>query len=86
MKLLLVRHLWGVDEAWEQVFPQFREAGYGAIESAVPAPADRKRFRALLNAHGFEYIPQIFTRGGTPAEHLESFRPRSRRPPNWGRG
>lgn len=74
MKLLLVRHLWGVDGAWEQVFPQFRQAGYGAIECALPAPADRKRFLALLRTHGLECIPQIFTCGGTPAEHLESFR------------
>ena len=74
MKLLLVRHLWGVDGAWEQVFPQFRQAGYGAIECALPAPADRKRFLALCATHGLECIPQIFTCGGTPAEHLESFR------------
>ena len=74
MKLLLVRHLWGVEGAWEQVFPQFHEAGYRAIE--VPRARARRPQAAPrpLARHGFAYIPQIFTRGGTPGEHLESFR------------
>jgi len=74
MKLVLFRHLWGVDAAWEQVFPKFKAAGYRGIESKLPELADRKRFRALLAAHGFDCIPQIFTQGRTVAEHIESFR------------
>ncbi|MFA7002718.1 MAG: TIM barrel protein [Verrucomicrobiia bacterium] len=74
MKLILFRHLWGVDGAWEQVFPQFKKAGYRGIESKLPLPAEHRRFRALLAAHGFDYIPQIFTQGRTVAEHVESFR------------
>jgi sugar phosphate isomerase/epimerase len=74
MKLIVFRHLWGVDGAWEQVFPQFKEAGYRGIESALPPAARRKRFRALLARYRFDYIPQIFTQGGTVAEHIESFR------------
>lgn len=74
MKLILFRHLWGVDGAWEQVFPQFKRTGYRGIESKLPLPADRKRFRALLAKHGFDYIPQIFTQGRNAAEHIESFR------------
>jgi sugar phosphate isomerase/epimerase len=74
MKLILIRHLWGVNGPWEQVFPQFQQAGYGGVEGRVPPSGERKRFRALLQEHGFEFIPQIFTQGHTVAEHVESFR------------
>ena len=74
MKLILFRHLWGVTGPWEQVFPRFQQAGYGGIEGPVPLPAERRRFRALLDAHGFEFIPQIFTQGRNVAEHIASFR------------
>ena len=73
MQLILFRHLWGVTGSWEEVFPQFQQAGYRGIESRMPSPAERKRFRALLRAHDFEFIPQIFTQGRTVAQHLESF-------------
>ncbi|HEU5100525.1 MAG TPA: TIM barrel protein [Roseiflexaceae bacterium] len=74
MQLLLARHLWGVDEAWEQAFPRFYAQGYRAIETGLPAAEDRDRFRALLDHYGFAYIAQIFTAGSTVAQHLESFR------------
>jgi len=74
MRLILFRHLWGVDGAWEAVFPRFAAAGYRGIESRLPEPADRGRFRDLLQQHGFEYIPQIFTAGENADEHLASFR------------
>ena len=74
MRLLLIRHLWGVVGPWEEVFPKFKQLGYHGIESPVPPPADRGRFRRLLDAHGFEYIAQVFTAGKGVAEHLESFR------------
>jgi hypothetical protein len=74
MKLILFRHLWGVDATWEQVFPQFKKAGYQGIESKLPLSAERRQFRSLLAAYGFDYVPQIFTAGRTVAEHIESFR------------
>jgi len=74
MKLILFRHLWGTAGKWEDLFPKYKQAGYRGIESQMPAPEDRKRFRALLATHGLEYIPQIFSRGKTVAEHLESLR------------
>ena len=40
----------------------------------MPTPEDRAEFRALLDRHGFDYIPQIFTSGNNVAEHVESFR------------
>jgi hypothetical protein len=74
MQLLLTRHLWGITEPWEQVFPRIHADGYGAIEAPLPAPEDQPRFRALLNQHGFAYIAMIFTSGNTIADHLASFR------------
>jgi hypothetical protein len=74
MELKLIRHLWGVDQAWEETFPRFRAEGFTGIECRLPAPADRDRFQRLLAAHGFAFIPQIFTAGADVAEHLASFR------------
>jgi sugar phosphate isomerase/epimerase len=74
MRLLLIRHLWGVAGAWEDVFPRIKELGYHGIEAALPPAADRKRFRELLDRHGFEFIAQIFTAGNDVNGHLESFR------------
>lgn len=73
MDLLLIRHLWGVAGAWEELFPRFRDLGYQGIEAGVPPPAERERFRALLDQHGLEFIAQIFTAGHDVAEHLQSF-------------
>jgi hypothetical protein len=74
MEFLLVRHLWGIPETWEQIFPLIKASGYHAIESPLPAPADRARFRALLDQYGLGYIAMLFTGGATPAEHADSFR------------
>ena len=74
MKMMLFRHLWGVSGEWETVFPQIQADGYHGIEVGLPEPAARRRFRQLLDAHGFDYIAQIYTQGGTVEEHLESFR------------
>lgn len=74
MKLTLFRHLWGVAGTWDQEFPRFREAGYEGIESRMPPPERAGEFRALLRQHGFAYIPQVFTEGATPREHVASLR------------
>ena len=74
MQLLLTRHLWGITESWEQSFPRIQAAGYGAIESPLPVPADQARFRDLLDQYGFAYIAMAFTSGASVAEHLDSFR------------
>jgi hypothetical protein len=74
MKLLLLRHLWGVAGEWEDDLPKFKQAGYRGIEGVIPRPEERKRFRALLRRHGLEFIPQVFSRGDTVAEHLDSLR------------
>ncbi len=74
MELRLIRHLWGVTDAWEACFPKFRAAGYAGIETPVPAADQRGRFTRLLAEHGLEYVPMIFSRGDTPAENVESLR------------
>lgn len=74
MKLTLIRHLWGVDEAWETVFPKIAALGYTGIEMPLPGPEDRARFRALLDQHGFAYIAMAFTGGADPAAHVASLR------------
>ena len=74
MKLILFRHLWGTAGKWEELFPKFKQAGYRGIEGPVPPHEDRKRFRALLQKHSLEFIPQIFSHGKTVADHLESLR------------
>jgi len=74
MQLVLARHLWGITELWEDVFPRIRATGYTAIEAPLPPPADQPRFRTLLKEYGFDYIAMIFTAGTTVADHVESFR------------
>ncbi len=74
MKLHLFRHLWGVNETWETVFPLIKANGYTGIEAPLPSDEDKARFKALLKEYHFEYIPLIFTSGKTVTEHIESFR------------
>ena len=74
MKLIIFRHLWGTTGEWEDLFPRFRRAGYRGIESALPSPENRERFRSLLRKHSLEFIPQIFSQGKSVADHLESLR------------
>jgi hypothetical protein len=74
MKLQLIRHLWGVNGTWEEVFPKFVELGFSGIEASLPEKAEARRFKRLLREHDFAYIPQIFTAGTDVAAHIESFR------------
>ena len=75
MQLQLVRHLWGMGGAHEQLFPRIKAQGYGAIETGLPETGQESRFQALLREHGLGYIPQIFTSGDSVGEHLDSFSP-----------
>lgn len=74
MQFKLFRHLWGVEEPWEQVFPRIKAEGFVGIESAMPASADAQRFKGLLSKYGFEFIAQGFTVGDGVDAHLKSFR------------
>lgn len=74
MKLHLIRHLWGVEGMWEELFPKFRQLGFQGVEAAVPAGLDRARLCHLLATHQLDFVAQIFTTGREVAEHVASFR------------
>lgn len=78
MKLLLVRHLWGVDlsAGFSRYIPHWREVGYEALEASPLFVPDPKLLRETLRQEGFHWIPQVFsqssTSGGSVREHLSS--------------
>ncbi len=74
MKLTLYRHLWGVEEAWETVFPKIKELGYVGIETHLALTQnEQQRLSSLLKEHNFSFIAMIFTEGKTVDEHIASF-------------
>ena len=82
MKLLLVRHLWGVTESMTTVIPKIKALGFGAIETGVLwlNADDRATLKSLLADHDLRLIPQVFTGGfdpkaiRTPTVDLESLK------------
>jgi sugar phosphate isomerase/epimerase len=74
VELSIFRHLWGIADAWETLFPRISALGYHGIEHILPEDADRSRFRRLLDQHRFKYIAQIITSGAAVEDHLRSFR------------
>ncbi|MCZ6817884.1 MAG: sugar phosphate isomerase/epimerase [Calditrichaeota bacterium] len=74
MKLSLYRHLWGVDDPWETVFPKIKELGYSGIESHLSQDRDQRRLlQDLMKQHDFRFIAMIFTEGKSVDEHIASF-------------
>jgi sugar phosphate isomerase/epimerase len=73
MKLLLFRSLWGMDQPWEESFPQLKKRGYHGIEMWLPPAKERPRFEALLKKHKLAFIADIFSGGKDLREHLASF-------------
>ncbi|HTY37169.1 MAG TPA: TIM barrel protein [Bacteroidota bacterium] len=74
MNLSIFRHLWGITEPWETLFPKIASLNFQGIEHILPDEQDKERFRRLLDLHGFKYIAQIVTNGSTVDDHLSSFR------------
>jgi sugar phosphate isomerase/epimerase len=74
MQLVLIRHLWGLDEPWETLFPRIKSAGYAGIETGAPPPDQRSRFLDLLAANELELVLGTFTHGATVPEHIDDFR------------
>jgi Xylose isomerase-like TIM barrel len=72
MKLELMRHLWGIDEPWERVFPKIKDLGYAGIEAPLPDPERAPEFSRLLEQHRFAYVAMVFTGGTTVDEHAKS--------------
>jgi sugar phosphate isomerase/epimerase len=80
MRLIPVRHLWGVDEEWSTFLPKAKAAGYAAIETNIleMTPTARVDLRTRLDDLGLGLVAQIFTNGFVPggdvATHIDSFR------------
>lgn len=80
MRLIMVRHMWGVDEGWASFLPKAKAAGYGAIEINILllTPVRRTELTTRLADLGLGLVAQIFTNafipGGDVATHVESFR------------
>ncbi len=80
MRLVPVRHLWGVEETWASFLPTARAAGYQAVEVNVLelTPDRRRELVARLDDLGLGLVAQIFTNGFIPggdvATHVDSFR------------
>jgi len=83
LQLRTVRHLWGVEEAWETVFPKIKSNGYYAIETPphIFSETDRTRLKALLEKNDLKFIAQIHTDSYEPGKrskdvkvHLDSLR------------
>lgn len=78
MELVVCRSLWGVDGAWEEVFPRLAREGFAGIETRVPAGrSERARLIRALDASGMQRIAEISAKGyvvpmphAGPAEHL----------------
>lgn len=74
MELRIFRHLWGITESWETLFPKIRELNYSGIEHILPEAEAGEAFRRSLRDHRFEYIAQVVTIGESVGDHVRSFR------------
>jgi len=69
-----MRHLWGVEEAWETVFPKIKQNGYYAIETGLhfTPEKDHERLRTLLDKNGLKLVNQIHTDSYEPGKRSKS--------------
>ncbi len=74
MELKIFRHLWGLTDPWEALFPTIKDLNYHGIEHILPPKPDQERFRSLIEQLGFDYIAQVVTNGDSVADHISSFR------------
>lgn len=76
MELKLFRHLWGVGNPLAAL-PRFKSKGYHGIEVGILVMPDHERLVEGIHAHGFDFIPQIFTADFTQepdvSRHVDSF-------------
>lgn len=74
MNLRLIRHTWGTNGSWAELFSAFQRAGYHGIETSIPAAGEQGEFQELRDQYGFDLVLQIHTSGRGVDEHLASFR------------
>jgi hypothetical protein len=73
VKLLLCRHLWGVDEPWETFFPTLKPKGYGAVDAALWDEASDSRLEDELQKNGLQFVAMVYSMGESVAEHLRCY-------------
>ncbi len=74
MRLILVRHLWGLEGSWDEQFPSIREKGYAAVEAGLPGDGNRRTFDSARHRSGLGWVAMVFTDGIDVKAHLESLR------------
>ena len=74
MELLIFRHMWGIDQPWQPVYPQIKALKYGGIEVALSLIENKGEFFETLQENQFRLIPMIFTEGQSVDEHIDSFK------------
>lgn len=74
MKLKTFRHLWGITDPHDEVFPIIKKAGYDGIEAKGLRAAEDPEFNNLLKQYEFKFISQIHTYGETVNDHIASFK------------
>ena len=78
MELHCYRHLWGVDDAWEECFARFAAEGYRGVEipNVMLDAARREALPDLLRRHGLSLILQVFSdqwnNSTDPSVHVRS--------------
>lgn len=83
MELRSIRHLWGIEEAWEDAIPKIKRKGYYAVETPLQilSNEDQERLKTLLQENCLKLVNQIHTDSYAPGErskdvqhHVENFR------------
>lgn len=73
MKLIHVRHFWGLNGTLESNIDLAKADGYAAIETGIGL-GEPAKVKDLLRATEMKFVAAIFTGGATVDEHLASFR------------
>lgn len=80
MKLVLVRHLWGIDltNGFGPHLAHWHNVGYQALECSQRLVPDARKLRQVLKDESFLWVPQVFSNmgqgGGSVAVHIATLR------------
>jgi sugar phosphate isomerase/epimerase len=74
MQLHLYRHLWGLEEPWDEELDAFHDFGYRGVEVALPFVSPADEYRDHFGQLGLSCLPMVFTSGRNVREHVVSFR------------
>ncbi len=74
MKLELYRNLWGVPGPRAAALDRVEAAGYDGVEAVLFNAAERRALKSALQGRPLAFKAVVWTRGGSVADHLTSFR------------